>query len=88
MIKLIKEFLEYKKLRDKVNLVKPSSWELEILKWANLAIEERLNSLVLYELSKELVNEAISPEYYRWYRQALIWREQFIKSSKGAWQKK
>ena len=84
MIKLFKEFLEYKRLKEKVDTIKPTEEVLATIRNSNKLVEDKILQLTLNELSKLMIAEKIHPEYYRGFRQALIWRIQFVNSKKTA----
>lgn len=49
-----------------------------MIKSYNKDFEKELDGLVLWKLADEMIAWEISPDYYRWFRAALMWRISFL----------
>ena len=72
MIKLIREFIEYRKALRAFEIIELTENEKTKLSLIEKDTIKRICSLCLNELTREMLNDDVSAEYVRWYRQATI----------------
>lgn len=85
MTKIIKEFLDFLKVRRLVELTNPSE-DSDTMKYIMGRVKEdtevAINSVVMYELSKMMVSGDITPEFFRGYKSAMDYRLQLIRNNR------
>lgn len=83
MIKLIREFLDFLAVRRLVEFTNPMEDD-DTMKYIMGRVKEdveiAINSVVIYELTKMMVKEDISPEFLRGFKSALDYRIQVIRN--------
>ena len=72
------DFIEYRRVRHLNKISELSSIHKVMIESYNKDFEKEMNELILGKLAEEMVENKISPEFYKGFRSALMWRISFL----------
>ena len=75
---LVEDFVEFRRVRRLNETSELSNTHKTLVLSYNSDFEKELNAIALNALTKELLNENVSPEYVRGFRSALTYRQGFL----------
>lgn len=77
-IRLLEDFNEFRKVRRSVRAVELSATHKNLILSYNTQYEKELNSLVIRNLSDEMLDGNLSEDYIKGFKSALTWRTSYI----------
>lgn len=74
IIKLFKDFCDFLLIR-RMNKSLELTWkDIAILRGYDKDFEKRINQILLWRLSQEMIDWSVTPEIQRWAQLAMTWR--------------